>query len=43
MMRDYFSRQIKTTAGGVEKIFLDPGLWLYYRNLQDSTDASGIK
>jgi dihydropteroate synthase len=37
MMRDYFSRQIKIAQhNGVEKIFLDPGLGLYYRNLQDS-------
>jgi len=37
MMRDYFSRQIEIAQrGGVEKIFLDPGLGFYYRNLQDS-------
>ena len=37
MMRDYFSRQVETAqAGGVERIFLDPGLGFYYRNLQDS-------
>ena len=37
MMRDYFSRQIETAQrSGVEKIFLDPGLGFYYRNLQDS-------
>ena len=37
MMRDYFSRQIKIAQRhGVEKIFLDPGLGFYYRNLQDS-------
>jgi dihydropteroate synthase len=37
MMRDYFSRQIETAQrNGVEKIFLDPGLGFYYRNLQDS-------
>ena len=37
MMREYFSRQIEIAArNGVEKIFLDPGLGFYYRNLQDS-------
>jgi dihydropteroate synthase len=37
MMRDYFSRQIEVAQrNGVEKIFLDPGLGFYYRNLQDS-------
>src|SRR5205814_2922051 len=36
-MRDYFSRQIEIAQrNGVEKIFLDPGLGFYYRNLQDS-------
>ncbi|HWC60112.1 MAG TPA: dihydropteroate synthase [Verrucomicrobiae bacterium] len=37
MMRDYFSRQIEIAQrNGVKKIFLDPGLGFYYRNLQDS-------
>ena len=37
MMREYFSRQIETAQRhGVEKIFIDPGLGFYYRNLQDS-------
>lgn len=37
MMRDYFARQIElATRQGVEKIFIDPGLGFYYRNLQDS-------
>ena len=37
MMRDFFSRQIEIAQrNGVEKIFLDPGLGFYYRNLQDS-------
>ena len=36
LMRDYFSRQIETAQrGGLEKIFLDPGLGFYYRNLRD--------
>jgi dihydropteroate synthase len=38
MMRDYFARQIETaTRAGVQKLFIDPGLGFYYRNLQDST------
>jgi len=37
MMRDYFARQIEVAQqAGVEKIFIDPGLGFYYRNLQDS-------
>jgi dihydropteroate synthase len=37
MMQEYFARQIDTaTRAGLEKIFLDPGLGFYYRNLQDS-------
>ena len=37
MLRDYFSRQIEIAQRhGVEKIFIDPGLGFYYRNLQDS-------
>ena len=37
MMREYFSRQIEIAQrNGVEKIFIDPGLGFYYRNLQDS-------
>ncbi len=36
-MRDYFGRQIElATRAGVTRIFLDPGLGFYYRNLQDS-------
>ena len=36
-MRDYFARQIDLATGnGVKKIFIDPGLGFYYRNLQDS-------
>jgi dihydropteroate synthase len=36
-MHDYFARQLELAAShGVEKIFLDPGLGFYYRNLQDS-------
>jgi dihydropteroate synthase len=36
-MRDHFARQIEIAARhGVEKIFIDPGLGFYYRNLQDS-------
>ena len=37
MMHEFFSRQIELAKrNGVEKIFLDPGLGFYYRNLQDS-------
>src|ERR1051325_3377323 len=37
IMSDYFARQIEiATRAGVDKIFLDPGLGFYYRNLQDS-------
>jgi dihydropteroate synthase len=37
LLRDYFARQIDLARRyGVEKIFLDPGLGFYYRNLQDS-------
>jgi dihydropteroate synthase len=36
-LRDFFARQIETAQRqGVKKIFLDPGLGFYYRNLQDS-------
>ena len=38
MMQEYFARQIETAQrNGVTKIFIDPGLGFYYRNLQDST------
>lgn len=37
MLYDYFARQIELAQKcGVEKIFIDPGLGFYYRNLQDS-------
>jgi len=37
MMHEYFARQIEIALkSGVEKIFIDPGLGFYYRNLQDS-------
>jgi dihydropteroate synthase len=37
MMREYFARQIElATRNGAKKLFLDPGLGFYYRNLQDS-------
>ena len=37
MLRDYFARQIEVAQrNGVQRIFLDPGLGFYYRNLQDS-------
>ena len=35
-LREYFLRQIETAGkSGLEKLFLDPGLGFYYRNLQD--------
>jgi dihydropteroate synthase len=38
LMHDYFARQIEIAQRhGVEKIFIDPGLGFYYRNLQDSS------
>ena len=38
MLRDFFARQIELAQRqGVKKIFLDPGLGFYYRNLQDSS------
>lgn len=37
MMHDYFARQIEVAQrNGVQRIFIDPGLGFYYRNLQDS-------
>ena len=37
LLRDYFSRQIELAQNsGVKKIFIDPGLGFYYKNLQDS-------
>ncbi|HEX3857696.1 MAG TPA: dihydropteroate synthase [Verrucomicrobiae bacterium] len=37
MLSGFFSRQIEIAQRcGVEKIFIDPGLGFYYRNLQDS-------
>jgi dihydropteroate synthase len=37
VLRDFFARQIELAQrNGVEKIFLDPGLGFYYRNLEDS-------
>jgi dihydropteroate synthase len=39
MLSDYFSRQIEVAQrNGVGKIFIDPGLGFYYRNLQDSAE-----
>jgi len=37
MMYEYFAREIeRANKAGVERIFIDPGLGFYYRNLQDS-------
>jgi dihydropteroate synthase len=36
-MQEFFSRQIEIAQrSGVKRIFIDPGLGFYYRNLQDS-------
>ncbi|MFM2295833.1 MAG: hypothetical protein RLZZ350_2246 [Verrucomicrobiota bacterium] len=37
VLKDFFARQIELAQHcGVQKIFVDPGLGFYYRNLQDS-------
>jgi dihydropteroate synthase len=37
MLYDYFAREIElATACGVTRLFIDPGLGFYYRNLEDS-------
>ena len=37
LLREFFARQIELAQlCGVEKIFIDPGLGFYYKNLQDS-------
>jgi len=37
VMHDYFARQIEAAMNaGVSRIWIDPGLGFYYRNLQDS-------
>lgn len=37
LMREYFARQIELAVRlGVKRIFIDPGMGFYYRNLQDS-------
>lgn len=39
LMYDYFGRQIeRATSNGVQRIFIDPGMGFYYRNLQDSSE-----
>lgn len=39
LMQDYFERQIESaTRTGVNRIFIDPGMGFYYRNLQDSSE-----
>ena len=38
MLQDFFGRQVEIAQRhGVKRIFLDPGLGFYYRNLQDSS------
>lgn len=37
LLQDFFTREIdRATSHGVRKIFIDPGMGFYYRNLQDS-------
>jgi len=37
MLQEYFARQIEAaTSAGISRIWIDPGLGFYYRNLQDS-------
>jgi dihydropteroate synthase len=37
MLYEYFAREVETASRiGLSKIFIDPGLGFYYRNLQDS-------
>jgi dihydropteroate synthase len=37
MMHDYFARELEqATRSGVTRLFIDPGLGFYYRNLQNS-------
>ena len=37
MLHEYFARQIEAaTNAGISRIWIDPGLGFYYRNLQDS-------
>lgn len=38
-MHDFFARQIDSaTCHGVRRIFIDPGMGFYYRNLQDNAE-----
>jgi dihydropteroate synthase len=38
LLREFFAQQIELAQScGVEKIFIDPGLGFYYKNLQDSS------
>ncbi len=44
LMYEYFAREIETaTKYGVRKIFIDPGLGFYYKNLQDSSLRIGYQ
>jgi dihydropteroate synthase len=37
-LHEYFAREVeRATRAGLRKLFIDPGLGFYYRNLQDST------
>ena len=38
LMHEYFAREInRATKAGVTRIFIDPGMGFYYKNLQDSS------
>lgn len=44
LMYDYFAKEIDTaTKYGIRKIFVDPGLGFYYKNLQDSSLRIGYQ
>ncbi len=44
LMYEYFAKEIETaTKYGVRKIFIDPGLGFYYKNLQDSSLRIGYQ
>ena len=44
LMYEYFAQEIETaTKYGVRKIFIDPGLGFYYKNLQDSSLRIGYQ
>lgn len=43
-MHEYFARQVEIAhKAGLRKLFLDPGLGFYYKNLQDSSQRIGFQ